>query len=172
MSVVFKNIIRDYKLSTKLNRVFIVAPELDYACSRLADYIGENFRGEAGPLAKEMFESALSGYKRAKKAGNAHIAFMQGLFEPAKQLYARRYIARDGEKIHVWCPMVEAITAFEARYSALQVENFDEPCPDHVTERTAAFQLAARVLHGEAFRMYFEEYDVAHRFDNSEIVTD
>jgi hypothetical protein len=172
MSVVFKNIIRDHKLSAKLNRVFVISPELDYACSRLADYIGENFMGESGPLAAEMFASALDGYKRAKKTGNAHIAFMQGLFEPAKQLYARRYIARDGDKVHVWCPMVEAITAFEARYGALKVENFEERCPDHITERTAAFQLAARVLHGEAFRMYFEDYDVAHRFDHSEIVVD
>ena len=69
MSAVFKNIIRDHKLSTKLNRVFIVAPELDYACSRLADFVGENFVGQSGPLAKEMFESALSGYKPCQKSG-------------------------------------------------------------------------------------------------------
>jgi len=49
------------------------------------------------------------------------------------------------------------------RVQCPEIENFDEPCPDHVTERTVRFSLAARVLHGEAFRMYFEEYDVAHR---------
>src|SRR5260370_32351765 len=119
MALVVKNIIRDHKLSTKLHRVCIVAPELGYACSRLADYIGENFRGETGPLAKEMFESALSGYKRAKKAGNAHIPIMQGLFQPATHLYALPYIAHHGEKIHAWLTMGRTITSSTAPFSDL-----------------------------------------------------
>ncbi|SAK73430.1 hypothetical protein AWB80_04099 [Caballeronia pedi] len=126
--------------------------------------------GDKRPLAAEMIESALDGYKRVKRKGDPHIAFMQGLFEPAKTLYVRRYVARFGDKIAVWCPMVEAIPTFEARYCEYQLEMVEERCPDEITERTAAFQLAARVLHGETFRRYFEEYDVAHRYDDSEAV--
>jgi hypothetical protein len=37
----------------------------------------------------------------------------------------------------------------------------DEPCPDDVTPRSAAMQMAARVLSGHVFCRYFEEYDVA-----------
>jgi hypothetical protein len=170
MSAVFKNIIRDHKLSHKLIPVFTIAPELELACSRTADFIGEHFRGEKGPLAKEMLESALAGFKRAKKTGDQHIAFMQGLFEPAKLLYARRYVARNGDKIQVWSPMLEAIPVFEERYAKFSLETVNERCPEQITERTAAFQLASRVLQGEAFRLYFEEYDVAHRFDHSEVV--
>ncbi len=170
MSVVYKNIIREHKLSQKLLPVFNVAPELELACSRMADFVGERFRGERGPLVSEMLQSALSGFKRAKKTGDQHIAFMQGLFEPAKLLYARRHVARSGEKIQVWSPMIEAIPAFEARYAGYELETIDERCPEQITERTAAFQLASRVLQGEAFRLYFEEYDVAHRFDHSEVV--
>lgn len=170
MSAVFKNIIRDHKLSHKLLPVFTIAPELELACSRMADFVGERFRGEKGPLAKEMLESALLGFKRAKKTGDQHIAFMQGLFEPAKLLYARRYVARSGEKIQVWSPMLEAIPVFEARYAKFELDTVNERCPEQITERTAAFQLASRVLQGEAFRLYFEEYDVAHRFDHSEVI--
>jgi hypothetical protein len=170
MSAVFKNIIRDHKLSHKLLPVFNVAPELELACSRMADFVGERFRGEKSPLAKEMLESALNGFKRAKKTGDQHIAFMQGLFEPAKLLYARRYVARSGDKVQVWSPMLEAIPVFEARYATFDLETVDERCPEQITERTAAFQLASRVLQGEAFRLYFEEYDVSHRFDHSEVV--
>ena len=108
MSVVFKNIIRDHKLSHKLIPVFNVAPELELACSRVAEFVGERFRGDKGPLAAEMIESALSGFKRAKRTGDQHVAFMQGLFEPSKSLYARRYVARRGEKLAVWSPMLEA----------------------------------------------------------------
>jgi hypothetical protein len=170
MSAVFKNIIRVHRLSHRLIPVFNVAPELELACSRLADFVGERFLGDHGPLAAEMFESALSGYRRAKRSGGANIAFMQGLFEPAKGLYARRYIAKRGEKLNVWSPMLEPIPAFEERHDNCEFETIDERCPEQITERTAAFQLASRVLQGEAFRMYFEEYDVAHRYAHSEVV--
>jgi hypothetical protein len=170
MSAVFKNIIRDHKLSHKLIPVFNVAPDLELACSRVADFIGERFVGDSGPLAAEMIESALASFKRAKRTGDQHVAFMQGLFEPAKSLYARRYVARRGDKISVWSPMLEPIPAFEERHQNSELEMVDERCPEHITERTAAFQLASRVLQGEAFRRYFEEYDVAHRYDNSEVV--
>jgi hypothetical protein len=170
MSVAFKNIIRDHKLSHKLIPVFNVAPELELACSRVADFVGERFLGDSGPLCAEMIESALSGFKRAKRTGNQHIAFMQGLFEPAKALYARRYVAKRGEKLSVWSPMLEPIPMFEERHANCEFAMIDERCPEQITERTAAFQLASRVLQGEAFRVYFEEYDVAHRYDHSEVV--
>lgn len=170
MSAVFKNIIRDHRLSHKLIPVFTVAPELELACSRIADFVGEHFRGESGPLVKEMFECALSGYKRTRRAGNEHIAFMQGLFQQSQLLYARRYVARQADKVEVWSPMIEPIPVFETRYNGFEIETIDERCPEHITERTAAFQLASRVLHGETFRMYFEDYDVAHRFHHSEVV--
>lgn len=118
----------------------------------------------------EMITSAHAGYKRAKRTGDPHIAFMQGLFEDAQALYARRYVGRRGVKLAVWCPMTEAIPAFEQHHAGHVFEMVDERCPDHITQRTAAFQLAARVLHGEHFRRYFEEYDVAHRYDHSEVV--
>src|SRR5579862_1104973 len=98
MSAAYKNIIRDHKLSHRLVAVFNVAPDLELACSRVADFVGERFMGDKGPLAAEMIESALDGYKRAKRKGEPHIAFMQGLFEPAKTLYVRRYVARFGDK--------------------------------------------------------------------------
>jgi hypothetical protein len=172
MSAAYKHIIRDHKLSHRLMPVFNVSPDLELACSRVADFIGERFMGDKRPLAAEMIESALDSYRRAKRNGEPYVAFMQGLFEPAQALYARRYVARRGEKVEVWCPMVEAITAFEQRHPDHELEMVDERCPDHITQRTAAFQLASRVLHGETFRRYFEEYDVAHRYDNSEAVAD
>jgi len=170
MSAVFKIIIRDHKLSHKLIPVFNVAPDLELACSRVADFVGERFLGEKGPLAAEMIESALSSFKRAKRTGDQHVAFMQGLFEPAKSLYARRYVARRGDKLSVWSPMLESIPVFEERHPNCEYETVDERCPEHITERTAAFQLASRVLQGEAFRRYFEEYDVTHRYDHSEVI--
>jgi hypothetical protein len=66
--------------------------------------------------------------------------------------------------------MLEPIPVFEERHRNSELEMVDERCPEQITERTAAFQLASRVLQGEAFRRYFEEYDVAHRYDNSEAV--
>ena len=43
-------------------------------------------------------------------------------------------------------------------------ERFDEPAPGAITQRCAAFQLAARVLTGYTFTRYFENYDVAGNF--------
>ncbi|CAG4926214.1 hypothetical protein [Paraburkholderia gardini] len=170
MSAVFKKIIRDYKLSSRLIPVFTLAPELELACARVADFIGEKFMGESEPLVKEMLDHGLSAYRRARKTGDSHIAFMQGLFETAHLLYAHRYVARDGERYHVWSPMFEPVPAFEARHETLEIGMSDERCPESITQRSAAFQLAARALTGENFRLYFEDYDVAHAFADSEPV--
>ncbi|MGF6726795.1 hypothetical protein P3T43_006187 [Paraburkholderia sp. GAS41] len=168
MSAVFKKVIRDYKLSTRLVPVFTLAPELELACSRVAEFVGERFMGAQEPLVKEMLTSALAGFKRVRKTGDSHIAFMQGLFEHAHLLYAKRYVARQGERYHVWSPMFEPVPVFEARYAELETGMVDERCPEHITQRSAAMQLAARALTGENFRMYFEDYDVAHCFSDSE----
>ena len=170
MSAVFKKVIRDYKLSSRLIPVFTLAPELELSCARVSDFIGENFMGDAEPLVKEMLDSALESFKKARKSAESHVAFMRGFFAPACLLYARRYVARDGEKYHVWSPMLEPITAFEARHRDLTVEMFDERCPERITQRSAAFQLAARALTGENFRLYFEDYDVAHDLADCEAV--
>ncbi|MCG5077241.1 hypothetical protein [Paraburkholderia tagetis] len=169
-STVFKKIIRDYKLSAHLVPVFTLAPELELACSRLADFIGERFVGESGPLMREMLEDGLAAYKRVRKTGEPHVAFMQGLFRRAHLLYARRYVARQGERLHVWSPMFEPVTAFEARFPDCTIEMVDEACPERITHKTAAFQLAARSLTGEGFRLYFEDYDVAHSYPDSAAV--
>jgi hypothetical protein len=170
MSAVFKKIIREHKLSSRLTPVFTLAPELELACARVADFIGENFMGEAEPLVKEMLDAAIAEFKRTRKTGNPHIAFMQGLFSLAHRLYARRYIAREGERYHVWPTMLEPVTEFEQRYAGRTTEMVDERCPEVVTHRSVAFQLAARALTGENFRLYFEDYDVAHAFPDSEAV--
>jgi hypothetical protein len=168
MSAVFKKIIREHKLSSRLIPVFTVAPELELACARVADFIGEKFIGESEPLIKEMLDSGIAAYKRTRKTGNPHVAFMQGLFSHAHLLYARRYVARDGERYYVWPPMLEPVTDFEARYESLGTEMVDERCPESITQRSAAFQLAARALTGEHFRLYFEDYHVAHTFSDNE----
>jgi hypothetical protein len=168
MSAVFKKIIREHKLSSRLIPVFTLAPELELACTRVADFIGEKFMGESQPLIKEMLDSAIAAYKRTRKTGNSHIAFMQGLFCHAHLLYARRYVAREGERYYVWSPMFEPITEFEARHEARGTEMVDERCPESITQRSAAFQLAARALTGENFRLYFEDYDVAQTFPDCE----
>lgn len=169
-STVFKKIIRDNKLSARLVPVFTIAPELELACSRLADFIGEHFIGEREPLVREMLEDGLATYKRVRKTGEPHVAFMQGLFQRAHLLYARRYVAHQGERMHVWSPMFEPVTAFEARFPDGSTEMVAEACPERITPKTAAFQLAARVLTGEGFRLYFEDYDVAHSYPDSETV--
>ena len=64
--------------------------------------------------------------------------------------------------------MLEPVTEFEARHEALGTEMVEERCPESITQRSAAFQLAARALTGENFRLYFEDYDVAHTFSDSE----
>jgi hypothetical protein len=168
MSAVFKKIVRDHKLSSRLIPVFTLAPELELACARVADFIGENFMGDNEPLIKEMLQSGVAAFRRVRKTGEPNVAFMQGLLERAQLLYARRYVARQGDRYHVWAPMLEPIPDFEARHNELGTEMVDERCPDRITQRSAAFQLAARALTGENFRLYFEEYDVAHCFSASE----
>lgn len=158
----FRQIVKEYRLSAKLSPVFIVSPELDDACTRVVDYIGINFRVRDEPLVKEMLVDAIAAYRAARKHGDANVAFMKGLFSRAHEVYAKRYAAFKGEKYTVWYPFHEPIPAFEAR----QAEGYvcrvvDEPCPGTITQRSAAFQLAARVLTGHSFRRYFEEYDVA-----------
>ncbi len=170
MSAVFKKIIREHKLSSRLIPVFTLAPELELACTRVADFIGEKFMGESEPLIKEMLDTAIAAYKRTRKTGNPHIAFMQGLFCHANLLYAKRYVARDGERYYVWPPMLEPVTEFEARHEARGTEMVEERCPEIITQRSAAFQLAARALTGENFRLYFEDYDVAHTYSDCEAV--
>jgi hypothetical protein len=119
MSAVFKKIIRDHKLSTRLNPVFTLAPELELACSRIAEFVGERFIGEEGPLIREMLQSGIDAFRRVRKTGEPNVAFMQGLFGRAHLLYARRYVARQGDRYHVWSPMLEPIPAFEARHAEL-----------------------------------------------------
>ena len=75
MSAVFKKIIREHKLSARLVPVFTLAPELELACTRVADFIGEKFMGESEPLIKEMLDSGIAAYKRTRKTGNPHVAF-------------------------------------------------------------------------------------------------
>ncbi|AKM45377.1 hypothetical protein NL30_36690 [Burkholderia contaminans] len=167
MSAVFKKIIREHKLSSHLTPVFTFAPELELVCARVADFVGEHFIGKAEPLVKEMFVDGLNAFKRERKTGDPHIAFMQGVFSSAHLLYARRFVVRDGDRFHVWSPMFEPVTAFESRYK-LAPEMVDERCPENISQRSAAFQLAARALTGETFRLYFEGYDVAHSFSDSD----
>ncbi|KVK86649.1 hypothetical protein [Burkholderia sp. MSMB1498] len=167
MSAVFKKIIREHKLSAHLTPVFTFAPELELVCARVAEFVGEHFIGKAEPLVKEMFVDALTAFKRVRKTGDPHVAFMQGLFASAHMLYARRFVVRDGERFHVWSPMFEPVTAFELRHK-LTPQMVEERCPENISQRSAAFQLAARALTGETFRLYFEEYDVAHAFSDSD----
>jgi hypothetical protein len=170
MSAVLKKIVRDHNLSSRLIPVFTLGPELELACGRVADFIGEKFMGDNDPLIKEMLQSGIAAFRRVRKTGDPNVALMQGLFEHAHLLYARRYLARRGDRYHVWVPMVEPIPIFEARHQELGIgtEMVNERCPDRITPRSAAFQLAARALTGENFRLYFEEYDVAHSFSVSE----
>ena len=62
------------------------------------------------------------------------------------------------------------IEAFETRHEGMVTGMVDERCPENVTPRSAAFQLAARALSGENFRLYFEDYDVAHCYLDCEAV--
>ncbi len=90
---------------------------------------------------------------------------MKGLFGHAHDLYVKRYAAFKGEKYNVWYPYHESIPAFEQRQPVGYVcQVVDEPVPGNVTQRCAAFQLAARVLTGYSFTRYFENYDVARDF--------
>jgi hypothetical protein len=161
-AAVFKRVMKAHKLTQKMVPVFVTAPELEDSCERLADFLGDRFAGNENPLIFEMLENALKAFKLARKDGKPHVAFAQGLFEFSDLLYARRYVARRREALHVWYPMDESITSFEARHDKYALEMIDEPCIEKITKRTASMQLASRVLRGEIFRLYFEDYDVAH----------
>lgn len=161
----FRQVVKEYKLSAKLSPVFIVSPDLDDVCTRLVDYIGVNFRVRDEPLVKEMLMDALEGWRAARKLGDPNVAFVKGLFARAHDLYVKRYAAFKGEKYNVWYPYHESIPAFEQRQPPGYVcQVVDEPVPGNVTQRCAAFQLAARVLTGYSFTRYFENYDVARDF--------
>ena len=162
MSSLFRQIVKQHKLSAKLSPVFLCFPELDDVCTRLVDFIGLNFIVRDEPLVKEMLMDALAGYKVERKAGDGNVAFMRGLFARSHELYAKRYAAFKGEKYTVWAPFLEPLPLFEARQLPGYVcRMVDEPCPEPITPRSAAFQLAARVLKGPTFRRYFEEYDAS-----------
>jgi hypothetical protein len=49
MSAALKKIVRDHNLSSRLIPVFTLRPELELACGRVADFIGEKFMGDIGP---------------------------------------------------------------------------------------------------------------------------
>lgn len=174
MSEYFKKFLQAHNLSTRLNPVFVVLPELEGTCVRVVEFIGERFMGEKEPLAKEMLERALECYRTGKKSRrNAEIAFMQGLFEGARFLYERRYIASNerGTKSYVWIPMVDPIPMFEAQYPTLEIRTIMESSPGQITPNAAAFQLAARVLPAELFCLYFEGFYDDHRIDHLQAAT-
>jgi len=165
---------QDHNLAARLNPVFVVLPELEGTCVRVVEFIGERFIGEKEPLAKEMLERALECYRTGKKnKRSADIAFMQGLFELAYLLYERRYIASNerSTKSYVWLPMIDPIPAFEAKYPAFEIRTVMESSPGHITARAAAFQMAARVLPGELFCLYFEGSNDDHHIDNRKVAT-
>ncbi|MFJ4291222.1 hypothetical protein ACIP1U_15780 [Cupriavidus sp. NPDC089707] len=164
-SSLFRQIVKEYKLSAKLSPVLSLSPDLDDICTRVVDYIGVNFRVSDEPLVKEMLADGITAWRNARKHGDPNVAFMMGLFSRAHELYGKRYAAFKGEKYNVWYPFHESIPAFEQR----QPEGYvcrvvDEPAPGEITQRCAAFQLAARVLTGYTFTRYFENYDVAGNF--------
>ena len=164
-SSLFRQIVKEYKLSAKLSPVLSLSPDLDDICTRVVDYIGVNFRVREEPLVKEMLADGITAWRAARKHGDPNVAFMMGLFSRAHELYGKRYAAFKGEKYNVWYPFHESIPAFEQR----QPEGYvcrvvDEPAPGEITQRCAAFQLAARVLTGYTFTRYFENYDVAGNF--------
>ena len=164
-SSLFREVIKQHNLSAKLSPVFTLSPDLDEICARLVDYIGTNYRVREEPLIKEMLTDGIAAWRAARKHGNPSVAFMKGLFSRAHDLYNKRYAAFKGEKYNVWYPFHESIPAFEQRQSAGYVcQVVDEPVPGEISQRCAAFQLAARVLTGYAFSRYFESYDVAGNF--------
>ncbi|SDD56937.1 hypothetical protein SAMN05216345_11179 [Cupriavidus sp. YR651] len=161
----FRQIVKQYKLNAKLSPIFILSPDLDDICTRVVDYIGVNFQVRDEPLVKEMLTDAIDAWRAARKHGDANVAFMKGLFSRAHDLYMRRYVAFKGEKYNVWYPFHESIPAFEQRQPTGYVcQMVDEAAPGTITQRCAAFQLAARVLTGYGFTRYFESYDVAGNF--------
>ncbi|CAG9186006.1 hypothetical protein [Cupriavidus pampae] len=161
----FRQIVKQYRMSTKLTPIFTLSPDLDDICTRVVDYIGINFRIRDEPLVAEMLNDAIQAWRRARKHGDANVAFMQGLFGRAHDLYAKRYAAFKGDRYNVWYPYLESIPAFEQRQpSGYICQVVEEPVPGHVSQRCASFQLAARVLNGYSFTRYFEGYDVAGNF--------
>lgn len=170
MSDLFKQVVREHKLSTKLVPIFTVAPELELVCSRVADFVGDKFVGESRPLVAEMFADAIAAFKDAKADLRPHVAFAKGLFSRAHLLFAKRYVAWSGERYQVWSPLFEPIPLFEARYPKHRIEMADERCPENITQRSVAFQLAARTMSAEHFRLYFEDWHVADSIADCEVV--
>lgn len=161
----FRQIVKHYRMSAKLTPIFTLSPDLDDVCTRVVDYIGVNFRVRDEPLVAEMLGDAIQAWRLARKHGDANVAFMKGLFSRAHDLYVKRYAAFKGERYNVWYPYHESLPAFEQRQPAGYVcQMVDEPTPGNVSQRCAAFQLAARVLTGYSFTRYFEDYDVAGNF--------
>ncbi|MEN7527693.1 hypothetical protein ACTMU2_35820 (plasmid) [Cupriavidus basilensis] len=164
-SSLFRQVVKENKLSTKLAPIFTLSPDLDDVCTRVVDYIGVNFRVRDEPLVKEMLLDAITAWRAARKQGDPNVAFMKGLFGRAHDLYEKRYAAFKGERYNVWDPFQESIPSFEQRQPDGYVcQVVEERVPGPVTQRCAAFQLAARVLTGYAFSRYFESYDVAGNF--------
>ncbi|MGB8420236.1 hypothetical protein [Paraburkholderia sp.] len=155
-------------MAGRLGQIFVVAPQLELACERVADFIGLRFQGEQDPLIKELLTRAVEGYKSARKECNPELAFLHGLFEYADRLYRRRHVAKQGEKYFVWLPMIESVTQFESKYQTMEIGTIAERCPDEITQHSAAFQLAARTLPGELFRQFLEDFDGSHRHSNRE----
>ncbi|KAI3593361.1 hypothetical protein D9X30_1671 (plasmid) [Cupriavidus sp. U2] len=164
-SSLFREVIKQHHLSAKLSPVFTLSPDLDVICTRVVDYVGANFRLREEPLIKEMLTDGIEAWRAARKHGDPSVAFMKGLFARAHDLYNKRYAAFKGEKYNVWYPFHESIPAFEQRQPEGYVcQVVDEPVPGEISQRCAAFQLAARVLNGYEFSRYFESYDVAGNF--------
>ncbi|EKZ98881.1 hypothetical protein ACUXQ2_005501 [Cupriavidus metallidurans] len=164
-SSLFRQVVKENKLSVKFAPIFTLSPDLDDVCTRVVDYIGVNFRVRDEPLVKEMLLDAITAWRAARKLGDPNVAFMQGLFARSHDLYEKRYAAFKGERYNVWDPFHESIPSFEQRQPDGYVcQVVEERVPGTVTQRCAAFQLAARVLTGYAFSRYFESYDVAGKF--------
>ncbi|CAE6963018.1 hypothetical protein [Paraburkholderia domus] len=170
MSELLKTAAREHKLAGKLAQIFVVSPQLELAAGRVADFIGLRFQGEQDALIKEVLTRALEQHKGASKQCNPDLAFLHGLFEHADRLYRRRHVAKKGEQYFVWLPMIESITQFETRHETMQIDTIGECCPDEITPHSAAFQLAARTLPGELFRLFLEDHDASHRNGNREAV--
>lgn len=49
MPSLFRQVVNQYKLSSKLAPVFIAFPELDDSCKRVVDFLGVNFRVREEP---------------------------------------------------------------------------------------------------------------------------
>lgn len=166
-SSLFSEVIKQHNLSTKLSPVFNLSPDLSDICARVVDYVGKNFQVREDPLVKEMLMDGIAAWRLARKSGDPSVAFMKGLFSRSHDLYTKRYAAFKGEKYNVWYPFHESIPSFEQRQPAGYVcQVVDEPVPGDISQRCAAFQLAARVLTGYAFSRYFENYDVAGNFSH------